>query len=340
MPPLLRASLLRPFAERLAALGGDPQALAAKLDIDLGGEREAARVTAAQVRAFCEQAARLGGDPALGLNAALERPAGSFGMVEVAARSAPDLRAALGFRIEFGQLLHEGVEVYLDEDAREGRLGFSLPGDRAGLGRHVHEFRLASSVLLIRRAIGTRWNPARAWFSNPEGPTTEALAALLRTRELEFDQPDTGVALTLRDLGRRTRGGDPLVFEYWRRQALRRLPRQRDTHFADELRKRLRAQLARGAPDMAEVARQLHMSPRTLHRRLASEALNFQTVLDELRREQAEREVAQTERSSAELAARLGYADVSTFLRAFKRWTGVSPTEFRRQSRLAAAGAR
>ncbi|MFT3839001.1 MAG: AraC family transcriptional regulator ligand-binding domain-containing protein [Myxococcaceae bacterium] len=329
---MLRASLLRPFADRLSARGGDPQALAKRLGIDDRQERGAAGVTAAQVRSFCEQAARLAQDPGLGLNAALERPPGSFGMVEIATRSAPDLKTALQFRVDFSPLLNEGVEVYFEADEHEGRFGFQLAGDREGLGRHVNEFRLASTMLLFRALIGARFAPLRAWFSNTAAETREALEVLLRTTDLKFNQPDCGIAVSLRDLSRRSRRADPMAFEYWRKQAERRLPKQRETPFADQLRRRLREQLAEGAPEMEKLAKQLHMSRRTLHRRLADEQLNFQTVVDELRRDLAERAVLHSDRGTEELALSLGYADVPAFLRAFKRWTGMNPTGFRQRS--------
>ena len=71
------------------------------------------------------------------------------------------------------------------------------------------------------------------------------------------------------------------------------------------------------------------MSPRTLQRRLADEGARFHDLVDELRRELALEYVRDRRRPLGEIAYLLGYAELSPFLRAFKRWTGKTPSELR-----------
>jgi AraC-like DNA-binding protein len=80
-----------------------------------------------------------------------------------------------------------------------------------------------------------------------------------------------------------------------------------------------------------EVARQLHMSPRTLHRRLDEEGSSFRIIKEALRRDLALARLTKTGHSIARVAADLGYADTSAFYRAFTGWTGMSPERYRRQ---------
>ncbi|MET3513885.1 AraC-like DNA-binding protein [Pseudacidovorax sp. 1753] len=91
------------------------------------------------------------------------------------------------------------------------------------------------------------------------------------------------------------------------------------------------------AGTLQSVARTLGLSPRSLRRRLQEEGCSWHDLKDAMRREQALDWVSRTDLSLAEIGERLGFADVSTFHRAFKRWTGEPPGEFRRQHQGRAA---
>lgn len=102
--------------------------------------------------------------------------------------------------------------------------------------------------------------------------------------------------------------------------------RDRDTVVTvrDQLRTALPA-----SPGLNEVAAALHVSPRSLHRLLAEEGANFRQIKDALRRDLALARLAKTDRSIAEIAAELGYADPSAFYRACVEWTGSAPSAYR-----------
>lgn len=80
-----------------------------------------------------------------------------------------------------------------------------------------------------------------------------------------------------------------------------------------------------------EVANRLHMSPRTLHRRLEEEGASFRGIKEALRRDIALARLTKTRQPIAQVAADLGYADTSAFYRAFTAWTGLSPERYRKQ---------
>jgi len=80
-----------------------------------------------------------------------------------------------------------------------------------------------------------------------------------------------------------------------------------------------------------EVAKRLHMSPRTLHRRLDAEGASFRSIKEALRRDIALARLTKTRQPIARVAADLGYADTSAFYRAFTSWTGLSPERYRKQ---------
>ncbi|MBL8422165.1 MAG: AraC family transcriptional regulator [Candidatus Accumulibacter phosphatis] len=110
---------------------------------------------------------------------------------------------------------------------------------------------------------------------------------------------------------------------------------RRDREMVLRVRKTLRDALP-ASMSLAEVARTLHLSARTLHRRLEDEGSSFQAIKDGLRRDVAINSLAKSRQAVAEIAAELGFADPAAFYRAFVRWTGIAPAHYRK--RLQAAG--
>lgn len=104
-------------------------------------------------------------------------------------------------------------------------------------------------------------------------------------------------------------------------------------NIADQVRAQLRALRHQRLPSIDELASKLGLSPRSLHRRLAAEGVNFQSFKDAVRRDMAMTWLGGTELSIAEVGDRLGFSDPSAFHRSFKRWTGVSPGSYRRSAR-------
>jgi AraC-like DNA-binding protein len=101
-----------------------------------------------------------------------------------------------------------------------------------------------------------------------------------------------------------------------------------------KIRATVRAVLEDGQPQLADVAKRLKTSPRTLQRRLGAAGTSFQDVVDSVREELARIYMADTERkyTVGELAYLLGFSEISALSRAFKRWTGMTPTQWRDRS--------
>ncbi|MCB1888830.1 MAG: AraC family transcriptional regulator [Rhodocyclaceae bacterium] len=107
---------------------------------------------------------------------------------------------------------------------------------------------------------------------------------------------------------------------------------RRDREMVQRVRDLLRAALPESLTIEA-AAQRVHLSPRTLHRRLRDEGSSFRAIKDSLRRDIALARLTKTDRAIAEVAAELGYADTSAFYRAFTSWTGVSPDRYRKHLR-------
>jgi AraC-like DNA-binding protein len=112
-------------------------------------------------------------------------------------------------------------------------------------------------------------------------------------------------------------------------EMLQRLPKM-DTLTA-HVRELLAAELRGGDPGIEHLAKKLHTTPRTLRRRLEEVGTTHREILDGLRKELALRYLSERSLATSEVAFLLGYSTASPFHKAFKRWAGVSATDYRRQ---------
>jgi AraC-like DNA-binding protein len=120
------------------------------------------------------------------------------------------------------------------------------------------------------------------------------------------------------------RQNDQVVMEY--------LAKFDGARVSEKVRAELITRLPAGEPSRADVASALHFSEKTLQRRLRDEGSSYQAILDETRRELAQQYLREGRVSVCEITFRLGFSDQSSFTRAFKRWTGSAPGEFRSQT--------
>ncbi len=124
--------------------------------------------------------------------------------------------------------------------------------------------------------------------------------------------------------------------EFLRQAPAALVVRYRDqTSVTERIRRLLRRRLDQELPSLEEVGRALAISPQTLRRRLREEGLGFQALKDDLRRDAAIEYLARPELTVLEIAAMLGFSEPSAFHRAFRRWTGLAPGEYRIARRAA-----
>jgi len=95
----------------------------------------------------------------------------------------------------------------------------------------------------------------------------------------------------------------------------------------------IRGLLLEGIPRKEIVAKRLGLTERTLQRRLQQFDCSYQQILDEVRLDQAKELLTQTELSIQDIAAKLGFSEPRSFHRSFKNWLGITPGDFREESK-------
>jgi AraC-like DNA-binding protein len=327
----MRSLLVAPLLARVREAGLDAGALVQRFGLGPAAERDPSVVLSlSTLRDLFDAGERLLGDPFLGLHIAETLPRGTFGVVEFSCETALTVHAALRRLSRYHALLNDLVVVTIHDRGDLVVVEQSIPGAPLCVGRHANELFVANLILQGRRLTGRPFLPRHASFAHPAPRDVTELVRVLGTRDLRFDQGKNEVGLEAADAGARMVTADPAlggVLADHAEQLLAARPPPRS--FLDQVRAELRQHLADGQPSLEALAEALRLSPRTLQRRLGEEGTSLSEVFDALREERARALVINPARTVEELAFALGYADTRGFLRAFKRWTGTTPSHYR-----------
>ena len=293
-----------------------------------------ARVTAAQMEIMSGVAMQELDDEALGWYSR-RLPWGSYGMLCRASLTSPDLGVALKRWCRHHRLLTDDVVLHLASDGSVAHLRIEV---RRYLGE-MHEFCLVTTLRYVLGyacwAIDSRIPLRAARFPFPP-PPHRAVYPLLFQGPVHFDAEQASISFDAQYLGLPMRRDEVAL-----RQMLRRaLPLTVLQYRRDRLLvQRVRHLLHERSDEIATaetLAARLHVSPRTLHRQLQEENASLQQLKDEARRELAVDLLRRTARPVKQIALAAGFRNEKSFSRAFRQWTGDSPTAFR--SRLAIPG--
>ena len=188
---------------------------------------------------------------------------------------------------------------------------------------------LATVAALTRLLTDADWSPLEIKFKH-RAPRNTAEHERLFGSTISFGGAANQVVFDAKTLSLPVVKADPRLCALLDRHAealLAKYPRQ-DT-LIDRVRSIIRNELNGGDPSLERVAGELALSPRTMQRRLREQGSSHQELLDQLRRDLAISYLREPEMALCEVAYLLGFSESSAFHRAFKRWTGMTPGEFR-----------
>ena len=164
-------------------------------------------------------------------------------------------------------------------------------------------------------------------------PNVNETARVFQAR-LRYGQPHFGLSFDARWLQLPIVQNQQSLREFLQRAPANLLVKYRDkTSVTERIRRLLRSHLRGEMPSLDEVSRVLGMTPQTLRRRMQEEGQGFQSLKDHLRRDAAIEYLARPDMTLLDIADQLGFSEASTFHRAFKKWTGVAPGEYRQRHR-------
>lgn len=319
--------------EQVIRDGGDPDEVIALSRIDarlLGGDRNPLEL-GAYVR-MMEIAARRTGNDNFGLHYGQRFTPSMLGLIGRIALASPTLGAALANVAQLFGFHQQATEVCLARDGELGRLEYRILNGRIINRRQDAELTMGMFVNIIRGCLGPRWSPEEVHCEHPRPEQWRAHERVFDA-PVYFAQRTNAVVFRAGELERRMPGADmPLLATL--SEDLRRVAGGTGrVGLVDQVRSEIRSCLPEGGGTVGSVADAVAIPRWTLKRRLALHGYNFSDLVDEVRRDLADRYIRRPDLPLTDIAFLLGYAELSAFSRAYSRWHGLSPQQHRSQRR-------
>jgi len=279
---------------------------------------------------YLDSAVQISGDPDLGLKAVLRVERGGYDVIEYVGRSASNWGEAMELMLRYIRLVNEAAEFSLQ--VREQRAFVELRS-RVPLNRAASDFQAATIALVARRWLGSL-DSFEAWFTHAEPQDLSVYRSLFGEAPLHFDAPQDAVSFDRALLDVPMRTADPKLNAVLRRHAEHLISELPEPNWlTGKVRQLLLNLLPAGHSNADYVAARLGMSRRTLTRHLEREGVTYKELLEQARRELAYQYLASHSTDIQQIAFMLGYSETAAFSRAFRRWSGQSPAEYRRTRR-------
>jgi AraC-like DNA-binding protein len=325
---LMRFRLVPAAVAFLAERRLDPRPILDRLNLADAPRAEPLYLPLAKVRAFLDACAHLAGDPWFGWNLAARQPPGMYGSIEFVLRSASTLHAGMDALCRYGSLVNGLIRFELENRGELVGFGFSIPGEREAAGPQLNEYTLHYMLGLVRSFGGTI--PAAIDLAHRRGREASRLAEIVGDdTKVRFGATTCRVWIPRELCGRTSSLSDAGLHAFVASQVVSAFTAERSGDVVRAVHDVVAAQLGKSSIEITRVARALGASSRTLQRQLHDAGTSFRDVVELVRQERARELVLVDSLSIAEIAKRVGYDDPAVFARAFRRWTGRSPRDYR-----------
>ena len=286
--------------------------------------------------AIMEAALTISGDQCLGLHTGEKTTAVVLGITGHLMQSSKDVLDALRhlqqFTSVFTRLYHFAVEIRHAEVfyyCEPLEVWNNISPETA---RQSVDFAYAGAIHVIFLLTGKRVFPKKVMYRYQRTSDTREYERVFKCQPL-FNQAANCMVFSLADLQAPVLGYNKELNQVFLQLLEAEIKKQSaGAAFSSQVKQMILKQFRFQFPQVEEVAAQMHLTTRTLQRKLQEENTTFRTLVDGIKEELACNLLLNKNLSVTEIAYQLGYAEPSTFQRAFRQWTGKSPNAFRRQS--------
>jgi AraC-like DNA-binding protein len=278
------------------------------------------------MNALVGRARDLTGEPGLGFYLGVQKRISMYGYLGLAMMSASNVRECLELAAKFTPVLTSALGLRLHVD---GDVAALVVEERIDMGdvRDVAMFTLVVGISHLGSVLTGRDLGGVTELALPEPSYYPRFAHLLQ--RVHFNQPVTRLVLDARALDVPLAMADPATLRLARGECERALEALGfNTQFGGRVRRAL--VVGDRFRTLNEVAAELHVSRRTLARRLDAQGLSFSALVESERRDRALALLSSPDVSLDDVTEHLGYSTVACFVRAFHRWTGATPAAYRR----------
>lgn len=318
------------IAKALESYGQDPDTVFRDAGLDTARLRDPnARYPFRDVTQVWQRAVDITGDRCFGLEAANHWHPTTTHALGYAWMASSSLREALERSVRFSRIVSDASRLQLEDDGDSCRLLLDYPGTDIQPADAAIDASLALVIYMCRSSyVDDNFTPLEVSFRHSEPDCVHRFSVVFGS-PVRFHAEDNAIRFDSEQLDRAlptanaelAHASDAIITEY--------LARMDQADVVLQVRRVLVDQLCSGHATETSVAEALHMTPRTLQRRLKAAGTTYKAVLEETRRQLALDYVRNSRYSIGEITYLLGFSEASNFSRAFKRWTGRSPTQFR-----------
>jgi AraC-like DNA-binding protein len=255
----------------------------------------------------------------------------SLGLVGLLIRQAPDVGTALRQAALYLHLHDRAAVVVLSAQDGVARIAYAIYAPGVESSDQIGEGAIAITCNVVRSLCGADWAPTEVLLAGRRPADVRPYRRFFRA-PVRFDAEQNALVFPAAVLDQRLPRAKPEL-QRMLLEEVRRMDRALAPDFSTKVRRVLRAGLVVGQCSADRTAALFAMQRRTLSRRLRSEGTTFEALLAEIRYETARQLLTDTAMPMRQITDAVGYADVSVFTRAFRRWAGTTPTEWRVASR-------
>jgi AraC-like DNA-binding protein len=323
------APVLGYFWESAKDFGLDPAELFREAGIDPKLRHDLnARVSETQYDRLIWTEKQRSGDEAFAFHLVDHLHPSFMGAIGYAWMTSATLRKAFLRMSRYSRMLSD--RIVIDFDDRDGNFGVLLnPELSRFLDPDLRErMRLANAVKLCRMNCGESFKPLRIHCRQAQSARPGAFYSFFRC-EIRFDSDSTMLVIDPETADRPLPGFNAQLGHVLEQQMIDSLARRDRQDLAGRTKSAIFELLPSGKVTIEDVASRLAISVRTLRRKLKEKGTSFKELLTQTRQELGERYIHDNTLSLTEIAFLLGFSDSSSFSRAYRSWTGLSPSEFR-----------
>jgi AraC-like DNA-binding protein len=326
-------TIVRAIVDELQRRGVPPAAACMRAGFDPDELADATScIPVARYERAVSAALDLSSDRALGLHVAWSAPAGALHVVGHLLVNCATMRDAIDQFFRFSPLILEGTRWSLWEQGDHAHFVYAQQLV-AGLehARFDAEFCLTIVLKLGFQLIGRERPPTLVRFRHPRPTYAREYEPIFRS-EVLFGQATNEIVFKRRYLDMPQMHRDEIVCDILRRRAEDLLVHRGSDELPHRISAILRDDVNLATVDVGQLAHRLGTTPRSLQRRLRERGMSLTTLFETARRDVACSALHGRETSIKDIAYRLGFSEPSAFHRAFKRWTGTTPAEYRRRA--------
>ncbi len=255
----------------------------------------------------------------------------AFGMVGYFCMHSPTVESALENLVRYMHLHVQGAGVSLERKGNSAYFGYEIYQPLPESTYQLEDAAVASTYNVIRELCGSDWGGTEIWFTHRMPADVKPYRQFFQA-PMRFDMEKSGVFFSARWLKRPVRAADPELQRLLHKQ-IAELEASFQEDFVEQIRRVLHNSLLARQCNAEHISALFSMHSRTFHRRLKAEGTTFQVLVDETRYSISRQMLENSDAAMSHIADVLGYTDARTLNRAFKRWSGSTPAQWRKARR-------